>query len=207
MTTIASVARQLRHGDARRRTHTVVAGKDRVTEQRPPLDALRVERGQLVVDVRRRTLERLIGRPHRISQRCLRTQVLGEPIVDLGLLLQRIRSGGRAAGADLWKLGRLLGVDYLLLLKVRRSGMRAHLYSVTRQRYSPDELVSGDQRVERLAGYIAAQVRSKPKKKPPAWRRRWWVWLIAAGLGAVTIGLALSASDDTKGALRIRVSR
>ena len=131
----------------------------------------------------------------------------GESGRDLGLLLQRVRAGGSASGADLWKLGRLLGVDYLLLMKIGRRGMRARLYSVARQHYSPDELVSGDQRVERLSGYVAAQVRAKPKKKLPIWRRRWWVWLIAAGLGAVTIGLALSSGDDTKGKLKIRVSR
>jgi hypothetical protein len=98
-------------------------------------------------------------------------------------------------------------VDYLLLVRGRSSGFRAHLFSVRRQAFAPQGFTGSEEQIDRLTRYVLDQTGAM---QPPPKRllgKRWWIWAIAAGLAAVTIGLAVSASDDTKGDLRIQVRR
>jgi hypothetical protein len=58
-----------------------------------------------------------------------------------------------------------------------------------------------------LRDYVLGQTRPAARK-PAAKRTRWWIWIAAAGVAALTLGLALSAGgDDTSGDLRVRVGR
>jgi len=125
---------------------------------------------------------------------------------ELTSLVERLRLR-QAQGRDLSDLGRLLGVDYLLLLHLKPSGYAARLFSIHRQAYSPQGLEAKGHDMGLLREYLREQTRipkEAPKKR--SWAR-YWIWGAAAVLGAVTLGLALSAKDDTKGDLRIRVTR
>jgi hypothetical protein len=130
----------------------------------------------------------------------------GETGRELALLHERLRAG-KALARDLADLGRLLGVDYLLLLRVRGRTLSAHLFSVGRASYAPQSYEAGVDDVERLRAYVAHQTRA-PATAPRSGSRwgRWWIWALAAGVGALTVGLALGAKSDEKGDLRIRVS-
>ncbi len=131
----------------------------------------------------------------------------GETGRELGLLCGRLRSG-QAGQRDLEALGRLLGVDYLLVLRVRGQSLSARLFSVGRGSYAPQgyEAAAGD--VARLRAYVAEQTRTSgaPAKPGSRWGR-WWIWALAAGVAALTVGLTLGAKSDEQGDLRIRVSR
>ena len=143
----------------------------------------------------------LAGRP---SPGALPVGKTGE---DLVRLVEKLREDRSPSRTELTELGRLLGVDYLLLVRVGARSLVARLYSVHRQADAPEGFEGrvGDE--ARLRDYVLAQTRGPSR---PAGRRwsRWWIWAAAAGLAALTIGLAVSSGgDDAKGDLRIRVTR
>jgi hypothetical protein len=143
----------------------------------------------------------LEGRPH--SARL----PSGETGRELGLLCERLRAG-QALQKDLSDLGRLLGVDYLLLVRVRGRTLAARLFSVGRGSYAPQGYEAPADDLGRLRDYVREQTRApaRPAKSGSRWGR-WWIWALAAGVGALTVGLALGAKSDESGDLRIRVSR
>lgn len=132
----------------------------------------------------------------------------GQTGEDLVRLVEQVRSRRIPGRAEMTGLGRLLGVDYLLLVRVEATSLTGRLYSVRRQRYAPvDPFVGQADRPAPLRDYVLRQTRAAGKKTA-AKRTRWWLWIAAAGLAALTIGLAVSAGgDETSGDLRIRVSR
>jgi hypothetical protein len=140
----------------------------------------------------------LAGRPHPGSL------PVGDTGKDLVRLVERVRTRSASRG-DLQDLGRLLGVDYLLLIRVRASTYVARLFSVHQGSYAPGQLEARLTEEGRLQQYVKAQAtRGKVFKTS---RYRWWVWGIAAAIAAVTIGLALAGRDERSGDLRVRVSR
>jgi len=128
---------------------------------------------------------------------------------DLVKLVDRVRAGRRPAVNDLAELGKLLGVDYLLLLAVKDkpASFTARLFSTHGRSFAPQELRGRADQLQLLRPYVQDQTRPPPERKGLLAGKSWWIWAIAAGLAAVTIGLAVSASDDSAGDLRIRVSR
>ncbi|MCK5795624.1 MAG: hypothetical protein KAI47_00460, partial [Deltaproteobacteria bacterium] len=130
---------------------------------------------------------------------------------DLGEVLEKVREGGRPSTSPLWKLGRLLGVDYLLVVKVRTRGVSARLFSVHKQRWAPQGYEHTGHETAPLRAYVLDQVgrRASPgsKTKRAFWHKKWWVWVIGGALAAVTLGFALSNTDTSKGTLHITVSR
>ena len=125
---------------------------------------------------------------------------------DLQLLVERVRATRQPASHDLFRLGQLLAVDYLLLLVVRKHTLSARLFSVHRQSYAPQGFEGADQRVEPLRGYLEAQLR-QPEPVAKRWKRRWWLLAAVAGVAALTIGLALGTGDGSSGDLKIVVHR
>ena len=133
---------------------------------------------------------------------------VGDTGKDLSRLVDRVRSGGRPSTADLGSLGRLLGVDYLLLLKVKAETLSARLFSVRGGTYAPQGFEAKQADGKSLLAYVEAQThKKKVAKKKKISTTKWIIWGVAAALAAVTIGLALSSTDDTSGDLRIRVHR
>lgn len=128
---------------------------------------------------------------------------------DLVKLVDRARTGRRPAVNDLAELGKLLGVDYLLLLSSRSkpASYTARLFSTHRRSYAPQELRGRADQLRLLRPYVQDQTRPPPERKGLLAGKSWSIWAIAAGLAAVTIGLAVSASDDSAGDLKIRVTR
>ncbi len=131
----------------------------------------------------------------------------GETGQELVRRVDSLRAAQRPAEEDLSALGRLLGVDYLLLLQVRARTVSARLYSVPRGRYAPRGFEADTGQLATVAAYVRDQAQGgapAPRKSPT----RWWIWAIAAGVGALTLGLALGLQgDDPSGELRIRASR
>lgn len=133
---------------------------------------------------------------------------VGDTGKDLARLVQRIRSGARPAGSDLAALGRLLGVDYLLLLKVRPTRLSGRLFSVHRRSYAPQGYEGKPADSATLVSYVRQQTGAAGAgKKKTTSKAKWVIWAVAAALAAVTIGLAVASQDDTEGDLRIRVRR
>ena len=131
---------------------------------------------------------------------------VGDVGKDLTMLVERLRAR-QASSGEIAALGRLLGVDYLVLLRVSATGYAARLFSVQRASYAPGaplEVKGSD--VDLLRGYLHDQTRP-PAKSKRSWRSRWWIWGIVAAVAGVTIGLAVSQKDDSKGDLRIGISR
>ena len=131
---------------------------------------------------------------------------VGDTGKDLARLGDRLRAPGRPRSGDLSALGRLLGVDYLLLLKVKPEQLSARLFSVRRGSYAPQGFEGKPADSQTLLEYVKAQT-GKPAPKKKISRTKWIIWGVAAALAAVTIGLALAAAEETSGDLRIRVSR
>jgi hypothetical protein len=138
----------------------------------------------------------------------------GEIGQSLSRLVERAR-GRQASMKDLAELGRLLGVDYLLLLSVGHPGFAARLFSVARQSYSPAGLEAKTRDLSLLRTYLRQQVRPadpEPSSKGGkwSWKRNWKRYLIfgaAIAVASVTLGFSLSQRNETSGDLRIRVSR
>jgi hypothetical protein len=138
----------------------------------------------------------------------------GEVGQNLSRLVNRARDR-QASTKDLAELGRLLGVDYLLLLSVGHRGFAARLYSVPRQSYAPSGLEAKTRDLALLRAYLRQQAR--PADPHPAasggkwsWRRNWKRYVIfgaAVAVASVTLGFALSQRNEASGDLRIRVSR
>ncbi len=152
--------------------------------------------------------DHLVGKP---QPRVLPSNESGQ---DLAELLQKLRSRGTPSTSALWQLGRLLGVDYLLVLKVGKRKVSARLFSVHRQRWAPQGYEGADHAVAPLKRYVLAQAgatrqrrRGKNGASGSFWAKKWWVWAIAGALAAVTLGFALSDNDESAGTLRIRVTR
>ena len=131
---------------------------------------------------------------------------VGDTGRDLVRLGDRLRASGRPATGDLSALGRLLGVDYLLLLKVKPQHLSARLFSVHRGTYAPQGFEGKPADSGTLLEYVKTQTQ-KPAPKKKISKAKWIIWGVAAALAAVTIGLALAASEETSGDLRIRVTR
>lgn len=133
---------------------------------------------------------------------------VGQTGKDLVRLVERVRTERVASRRDLTDLGRLLGVDYLLLMRVGRRAFVARLYSVRRAQYSPHALEAKNAQVSRLEAWVLEESGAGQAQKPRSGTRfRWWIWAVAGGLAALTLGLALGTGSDTEGDLRIRVSR
>lgn len=129
----------------------------------------------------------------------------GDAGKEIAVLVDRVRSR-QASSGELASLGRLLGVDYLLLVAVRGSGYTARLFSVHRGAYSPDTLDAPTGDISQLRFELRQQTRPvKPTTR--SWLKRWWVVGLVAAVGGVTLGLALANRDQSSGDLRIRVSR
>lgn len=129
---------------------------------------------------------------------------------ELAEALRRVRQAARLSPTNLFELGRLLAVDYLVVLRVHKQALSARLFSVHRRGFSPQGFEGRDHSVAQLSGYVRAQVRDATAGAPPkrrSWLRRWWFWTAAAGVAALTIGLAATSDDDRSGDLRIRVVR
>ena len=129
---------------------------------------------------------------------------------ELGPLLGRIRSGGRPSDGDLWRLGELLSVDYLLLIRVGGRTATLRLYSIRKQRFSPSGLAMEPGRRAPLSAYLRSQLRALAPSTPQnvaSSRRRYWIWAVAGAAVLGSVVLALVQQDDGSGALRIRVSR
>ncbi len=131
---------------------------------------------------------------------------VGDTGKDLVRLGDRVRGPGQPSTRDLAALGRILGVDYLLLLKVKPKQLSARLFSVRRGSYAPQGFEGKPADSLVLRQYVEAQTR-KPAGKKKTSKTKWIIWGVAAALAAVTIGLAVAASEDTSGDLRIKVHR
>jgi hypothetical protein len=130
----------------------------------------------------------------------------GEVGRELAALVERVRSR-QTYHRDVADLGRLLGVDYLLLLKVRGTGMSARLYSVPRAAYAPQGLEVSGHDVALLKAYVRDQTREPATQAKTSSKRRWWILGAAIALGGLTLGLSLAAKNETSGDLRVRVTR
>jgi len=131
---------------------------------------------------------------------------VGDTGRDLVRLVEQVRSSSTPSTSDLGELGRLLGVDYLLLLKVKTRTVSARLFSVLRQQYAPRGFEAPAANLDQIKAYVMDQTRHKQEKSKLV--TRWWIWAIAAGVAALTLGLALGTqSDDGSGDLRIRVNK
>jgi len=125
---------------------------------------------------------------------------------EITVLVDRVR-GRQASSGELASLGRLLGVDYLLLVTVRGRGYTSRLFSVHRLSYAPETLESSLGDPAPLRTYLRVQTRPAPRPTAKAWLKRWWVAGLVAVVGGVTLGLALANRDQSSGDLRVRVSR
>lgn len=128
----------------------------------------------------------------------------------LNQLLERLRRPGRPSIGDLFRLGRLLGVDYLLLMRVRggatsSASISARIFSVHRQEYAPQGFEREDDRIAGLKSYVKHQIGGRKGKGTI--RERWWVWAIAGAVAAVTLVLSALNENDQEGTLKIRVKR
>jgi hypothetical protein len=129
----------------------------------------------------------------------------GDAGQEITVLVDRVR-GRQASSGEIASLGRLLGVDYLLLVTVRGRGYACRLFSVHRLTYAPETLESSLGDPGTVRDYLRAQTRpARPTAR--SWLKRWWVAGLVAVVGGVTLGLALANRDQSSGDLRIRVSR
>lgn len=138
----------------------------------------------------------------------------GKVATKLERLLQTLRQDGPLEQKALAELGQLLGVDYILALKVPAAGLAAHLYSVRRRALAPQRFRSEHRKPSDLRRYILLQVAAPVAEEGPwhagIWKRfkkRWWVWALVAGLGAVTLGVALGTNQGDSGTLKVHIHR
>jgi hypothetical protein len=129
----------------------------------------------------------------------------GEAGKEIAALVERARTRSAAPG-ELGSLGRLLGVDYLLLVLVRGHGYSARLFSVHRLAYSPDTLESSVGDTTELRPYLRQQTRPA-KSSVKSFLRRWWIVGLIAVVSGVTLGVALGTRSSDTGDLRIRATR
>jgi hypothetical protein len=123
---------------------------------------------------------------------------------EIAALVVRARTRNAAPG-ELGSLGRLLGVDYLLLVLVRGHGYSTRLFSVHRLAYSPDTLESSMGDTTALRPYLRQQTRPA-KSSVKSFLRRWWIVGLIAVVSGVTLGVALGTRSSDTGDLRIRAS-
>jgi len=138
----------------------------------------------------------------------------GQVVTKLGRLLATLRQQGALDQKALGELGKLLGVDYVLVLKIPAGGLAAHLFSVRRRALAPERFRSEHRRGSALRQYVVSQVAAPVTTSGPwhsgIWQRfkkRWWVWAIVAGLGAVTLGVALGTGQGDSGTLNVHIHR
>jgi hypothetical protein len=131
----------------------------------------------------------------------------GRQGIELSRLVDGLRGASRPGREDLVALGRLLGVDYLLVLRVGKGALSARLFSVHRGQFAPRGYEAAGHRVEPLRDYVVAQVRGPHRAPPGRWKRRWWIWAGVAVLTGVAITLALTADDEPSADLQIQVRR
>lgn len=143
----------------------------------------------------------------RISQEALPAGATGE---DLERLVLAVREAeGTPDASDLGNLGQLLGVDYLVLLKVKEERLTARLFSVHRREYSPKGFEARAGETGGLKGYVLDQSGQKAaeKKEGGLLGKRWWIWAIAGVVAAAGLVLVFTLPDDSQGDLKIRVNR
>jgi hypothetical protein len=129
---------------------------------------------------------------------------------ELRQLIPWLRRSTEMQPGDVRRLGKLLGVDYVLVIGVDGERLNARLFSVRQGKFSPQAHVATLEQRGTLQRYVRTQLAPQREEKS-AWasfKKRWWIWAAAAGLAAVTIGVALGTdSGDRSGALRVRVYR
>lgn len=132
----------------------------------------------------------------------------GDTGEELVRLVGRIRAGGQPVLEDLGRLGQLLAVDYLVLVKVKDDKgetVSARLFSVAKGQYAPQGFEAERAKLDGLRDYVLHQTGlgdGDGKKKT-----RWWIWAIAGALAVAGLVLALTLKDDSTGDLTVRVTR
>lgn len=133
----------------------------------------------------------------------------GEDLERLVLLVRG--ADGPPDKGDLGNLGQLLGVDYLLLIKVKGERLTAQLFSVPGRTYGPrgfDEKL-GEGVSERLKAYVLDQSGQKAaaELKKGLLGKRWWIWAVAGAVAVAGVVLLFTLPEDDTGDLKIRVTR
>ena len=129
---------------------------------------------------------------------------------DLERLILAVREAtGTPDIGDLGNLGQLLGVDYLLLIKVDKERLKAQLFSVPGRKFGPrgfDDKVGAN---ERLKAYVLDQSgqKAEAEMKKGLFGKRWWIWAVAGAVAVAGVVLIFTLPDDTTGDLKIRVTR
>jgi hypothetical protein len=132
----------------------------------------------------------------------------GEAVQDITRLLARVRSERAPSGATLASLGQLLGVDYLLCVTAGGKGFEARLFSVHRQTFAPQGFEAPVEEAPRLVAFVRDQTKPPPAPARRTSVSRWVILGIAAALGAVALGLAISSSKaEGTGDLKVRITR
>ena len=131
---------------------------------------------------------------------------------DLERLILAIReSEGALDTGDLGNLGQLLGVDYLLLVKVKAKEERltARLFSVHKRQFGPKGFEAKLDETARLKAFVLDQSGQKAAagQKKGFFGKRWWIWAIAGAVAAAGLVLVFTLPDDSVGDLKIRVTR
>jgi len=129
---------------------------------------------------------------------------------DLERLVLAVReSGGKPDTDDLGNLGQLLGVDYLLLTRVKDERLTARLFSVHHRRFSPKGYEAKAGETGGLKEYVLDQSgqKAQAEKKGSLLGKRWWIWAIAGAVAAAGLVLVFTLPDDSRGELKIRVTR
>lgn len=129
------------------------------------------------------------------------------------LVLAARGADGPPDKGDLGNLGQLLGVDYLLLIKVKGERLTAQLFSVPGRQFGPrgfdEKLGEGAETIQRLKAYVLDQSGQKKKAalKKGFWGKRWWIWAVAGAVAVAGVVLIFALPEDTTGDLKIRVTR
>ncbi|MBW2736943.1 MAG: hypothetical protein JRH20_31560 [Deltaproteobacteria bacterium] len=129
----------------------------------------------------------------------------------LGVLLEELRRPGRPSLGALFRLGRALGVNYLLLMRIHGGAtsspsLSARIFSVHRQDYAPQGFEREDDRLSGLESYIKHQIRGR-KRAGGIKRERWWVWAIGGAVVVATLVLSALSESDDEGTLTVRIRR
>ena len=129
---------------------------------------------------------------------------------DLERLVLAVREAtGTPDTGDLGNLGQLLGVDYLLLVKVNKQRLSAQLFSVPARSFGPRGFEDKLGATQRLKAYVLDQSGQKAaaEKKKGLFGKRWWIWAVAGAVAVAGVVLIFTLPDDTAGDLKIRVTR
>lgn len=129
---------------------------------------------------------------------------------DLERLVLAVREAtGAPDNGDLGNLGQLLGVDYLLLVKVKGERLSARLFSVPGRSFGPRGFEDKVGATARLKAYVLDQSgqKAEAEKEKGLFGKRWWIWAVAGAVAVTGVVLIFTLPDDTAGDLKIRVTR